>query len=121
MSSYPDFVEERINSIKDITKISADKIREYYEGLFNDDFVQKYKFETDAERHEYCMTVLSTRFISRPPPIEPEAVPVILRVHASVKAWLYARVRADEELSALLYDLLDLLQEMNPAHQEVSP
>jgi len=62
MSSYPDFVLERINKLSEETKISASTLRSEYSEIFPDEFVQQdEQFKTEKQRHVFALKVLIAR------------------------------------------------------------
>lgn len=64
MSSYPDFVLERLEKIATRAKIPEDDLRKELEEILDADFIMHDpQFEGDDERLRYSIAILWTRYI----------------------------------------------------------
>jgi len=73
----PDFVNEKINQVQQRTNISKEDITKDYLAIYTSDFIQKDdQFKSDEERHRYASSVMTTRYLVKPPVQEYEVVVV---------------------------------------------
>jgi len=73
----PTYVLEKISEISQKTGISVDELKKEYLEIYNDPFVQDdEQFESDKERHRYCVAVLKGRYLARRPVKEYEIIPI---------------------------------------------
>jgi hypothetical protein len=106
--SFPDFVQDRIDKIRERTKISVEEIQKDYGEIFNDDFIQKDpQFASDEERHRYAVMVLWTRYVARPPVKEFTVVPVgfsgmrLARGSGQPSCTLYVLVKGEKKIKRI--------------------
>lgn len=62
MNNRPVFIEERIGKLGEETKVNTDTLREEYEEIVSDPFIQNDpQFTTNSQRYIFALKVLISR------------------------------------------------------------